>query len=324
MKIRTRGRLNFKRITRVLADRLVGTPFDRALRLAQRRGTDEFVFGWNRGLGDVALGLVPLFARIRAALPHARIVVYTRADLEDAFLMAGVDHLVLVPDLERGAPLDVRDYARETGQPLSETATVFADPDPTRWLDGRRQAFPPALSWDGGWNAQADHLLAPADVITIGAHVHSETAQHYGYVKDWPAANWRALFQAFPPGDGIRFVLFGNAASSEFTQSNIVDLRGRTRFLELLAVIRCRCRILIAPDSGVLTAAYYLAQDFPLDILSLWSDPRQGILKQDCPSPNHRLVHVPLIGAGEDVRNIGVDGVRRELAAAIDRARGAA
>jgi hypothetical protein len=69
------------------------------------------------------------------------------------------------------------------------------------------------------------------------------------------------------------------------------------------------------PRRGVLTAAYYLADDFPLDVISLWSDPRQGILKQDCPSPNPRLRHVALRGRDEDVRNLSVD----EVAAALER-----
>ncbi len=322
LNMRTRGRFNLKRLSRVLADRLVGTPFDRALKAAQTGGAREFVFGWNRGLGDVALGLVPLFARIRAAIPGSRIVVFARADLEDALRMAGVDEIVVVPGLVRGDRIDPRRCAARTGRRLSATAVVFADPDPTRWLDGRRQEFPPELAWSDAWGRSADRLIAAEPSrITIGAHVHSETAQHYGYVKDWPAASWGAVFDALAADDGVRFVLFGNEATPLFEQPNVVDLRGRTGFLELIAVVRRRCRILIAPDSGILTTAYYLAQDFPLDIVSLWSDPRQGILKQGCPSPNPRLVHVPLVGAGEDVRNIEATEVRRVLGDAIARAR---
>lgn len=115
----------------------------------------------------------------------------------------------------------------------------------------------------------------------------------------------------------MRWLLFGHAATTRFTQANVVDLRGRTGFLDLMAVLRTRCRILVAPDSGVLTAAYYLEGSVPLDIVSLWSDPRQGVLKQGCPSPNPRLRHVSLIGAGEDVRNLTVDTVANAVAAAL-------
>jgi hypothetical protein len=120
----------------------------------------------------------------------------------------------------------------------------------------------------------------------------------------------------------VRFVLFGHAADAPFGDANVVDLRGRTTFLELMSVIRNRCRVLVAPDSGVLTAAYYLDDAFPLDVISLWSDPRQGVLKQGCRSPNPMLRHVAIEGAGEDVRNIDVDTVAAALDRAIAGARG--
>ena len=317
MKIRTRGRFSVKRWARILADRARGTEFDRALRAAASERRRRFVFAWTRGLGDVALGLVPLFMRIRRSDPASRIEVFTRSDLADTFALAGVDCVHVVPGLARGTPVDVRAEARRAGIELPISAVVFDDPDPTRWLDGRRREYPPELRWQPRWNALADGLVpvAPGEV-TVGAHVSSETAQYYGYVKDWPADKWDALFARFPATRRVRWLLFGNARAPAFARDNVVDLRGRTSFLALLAVIRNRCRVLVAPDSGVLTAAYYLAEAFPLDVVSLWSDPRQGILKQECPSPNPRLRHVALRGAGEDVRNLAVD----EVAAAIEAA----
>lgn len=320
MKFRTRGRFNVKRLSRILADRVRGTPFDRALRGARRAQRNVFVFGWNRGLGDVALGLAPLFARIRAHVAGSRIIVYTRADLADAFALTGVDEVHVVTGLARGAAIDPVAAAAQARVALPPSATVFADPDPTRWLAGRRREYPPALRWNPGWNAKADRLLPDlGGAVAIGAHVNSETGTYYGYVKDWPDAAWRELFARFPDSRNVRWILFGNDATAGFDQPNVVDLRGRTDFMELLAVLRTRCRILVAPDSGVLTAAYYLADDFPLEIVSLWSDPRQGVLKQGVPSPNPRLRHVPLLGAGEDVRNISVDSVERAVTAALDR-----
>ncbi len=320
MRFRSRGRFNLKRWSRAVSDRVRGTPFEREVAVAQRAGRHDFVFGWNRGLGDIALGLVPLFARIRASDPRARIVVFTRADLADAFRLTDADEVHVVATATRGPAIDVAAAAASAGVALPAAATVFADPDPTRWLDGRRQVFPPALRWDPAWNARADRL-APAlpGAIDIGAHVSSETAQHYGYVKDWPAAAWRELIARFPAARGVRWLLLGNEAAPPFAQDNVVDLRGRTAFLDLLALVRARCRVLVAPDSGVLTAAYYLAQDFPLEIVSLWSDPRQGILKQGCASPNPSLAHVPLVGRGDDVRNLACDDVARAVAAALDR-----
>ena len=309
---RTRGRLNPKRFTRALSDRVRGTAFDRTLRDAVRSGRHRFVFGWNRGLGDIALGLVPLFLRIREADPCARIEVVTREDLAQPFELAGVDAIHVVASLARGQPVDLSSIA-------GPDAVAFADPDPTRWLEGRRREHPPRLSWRPQWNALADLVADDRNVVTVGAHVASETAQYYGYVKDWPAERFAALFSRFP--ENVRFVLFGNEARSTFTQPNLVDLRGRTSFLELLSVLRNRCRILVAPDSGVLTAAYYLDETFPLDVISLWSDPRQGVRKQGCDSPNALLRHVAIDGAREDVRNIAVDTVALALERAIAAAR---
>ena len=321
MRLRTRGRFSVKRIARVLSDRFYGTDFDRALRAAQRAGRNQFVFCWNRGLGDIALGLVPLFARIRARIPGARIIVLTRPGLEDAFRLAHVDELHVLSGLVRDAPIDAAQVAENAGSAVARGALVFTDPDPTRWLEGRRQEFPPSLLWDDAWNALADRFLpASSGELIIGAHVNSETAQHYGYVKDWPTTSWQALFARFSDMANVRWVLFGHAATPAFVHRNVIDLRGRTTFLELLAIIRTRCRILVAPDSGVLTAAYYLAQDFPLDIVSLWSDPRQGILKQACPSPNVGLRHNALLGAADDVRNLTIDTVETAIHAAIRNA----
>lgn len=311
MRLRTRGRLNLKRLSRALDDRLRGTPFDRALRAAQRSGRRDFVFGWNRGLGDIALGLVPLFARIREAIPASRITVFTRADLAEPFALTDADSVHVVPGLARGAHVDLSSAALPAG------AVLFADPDPTRWLEAERAPYPPALRWDDRWNALADPLLPPGGIV-IGAHVSSETAQYYGYVKDWPAAAWQSLFARFPAATGVRWALFGNARTPPFAQGNVIDLRARTSFLELMAAIRARCRVLVAPDSGVLTAAYYLAGDFPLDVVSLWSDPRQGIRKRGCASPNPSLRHVALTGRGEDVRNLTVTEVSNAVAATLE------
>ena len=106
MKLRSRGRFNVKRWTRLLADRVRGNEFERALRSARDRGSHDYVFCWNRGLGDVALGLVPLFARIRAQDPDSRIIAFTRAELAEIFTLAGVEGLHIVAGLSRGEPFD--------------------------------------------------------------------------------------------------------------------------------------------------------------------------------------------------------------------------
>lgn len=311
---------SLKFLARRFADRAFGTAFDRTLAHVHRDARAEFLFFWNRGLGDIALGLVPLFLRIRAQVPRARIAILTREELRAPFELVGVDDLYVVPKLEREARVDIRRAAPELGLDLDRFAAIFEYPDPNRWLAGRRTEYPPALAWNPRWDTLVSRFPAISrDRIVIGAHVNSETAAYYGYVKDWPAESWRQLLPRFGEASGVQWVLFGNRAEPGMGGPNVLDLRGRTSFAELMSLIKNRCRVLVAPDSGVLTMAYYLDAKFPLDVISLWSDPRQGILLQGCPSPNPQLRHTALESPEEDIEKLPIDEVERALRAAIER-----
>ena len=311
---------SLKSIARRLSDRAFGTAFDHALARSRHERRNAFLFYWNRGMGDVALCLVPLFARIRREAPGARIAVITREELKEPFELTGIDEVHVIPGLQREARIDLSRACAALGIDFDAFGTVFDYPDPNRWLEGRRHEYPPTLSWNPKWDIHADRALTVLrERIVIGAHVHSETAGYYGYVKDWPAAAWQALFARFGEADDVHWVILGRTTEQPYEGANISDLRGRTDFAELMSIIKNRCRLLVAPDSGVLTMTYYLDVAFPLDVISLWSDPRQGILRQACRSPNPLLRHVPLYGAREDVRNLPVavveSAVRTSLAA---------
>jgi ADP-heptose:LPS heptosyltransferase len=307
-------------LARRLADRTFGTEFDRALARARTDSRKRFLFFWNRGLGDIALGLVPLFLRIRAELPGAKIEVVTREELRQAFDLVGIDGLHVIRDLQREARVRLAVAAPGLGIALDRYCAIFEYPDPNRWLVGRRHEFPPALPWIRAWDPLARGLCDRADGrVVIGAHVHSETASYYGYVKDWPTERWAEILRRFGDDSRVQWVLLGNRADARLEGPNVLDLRGRTGFAELMALIKNRCRILIAPDSGILTMAYYLDAPFTLDVISLWADPRQGILLQDCPSPNPRLNHVALRSPGEDIRRLAVEDVEKALREAIAR-----
>jgi hypothetical protein len=62
---------------------------------------------------------------------------------------------------------------------------------------------------------------------------------------------------------------------------------------------------------------YYIEASFTLDVVSLWSDPRQGVLKQKVPSPNPLLRHIPLIARDKDLGNIDVETVMHSLFSGI-------
>ena len=310
---------SLKFLARRFADRTFGTAFDRALQRARDDSRQRFLFFWNRGLGDIALGLVPLFLRIRHELPGAKIEVVTREELRTAFELTGIDALHVVKDLRRESRVNLVEAAPGLGIALDRYAAVFDYPDPNRWLDGKRREYPPTLPWNRAWDALVARFPeVREDGVVIGAHVNSETASYYGYVKDWPAESWAELMRRF--GDSrVQWVLFGQRAEAPLQGANVVDLRGRTSFAELMSLVKNRCRLLVAPDSGILTMAYYLDTPFEVDVISLWSDPRQGILLQDCASPNPRLRHVALQGPGEEVRRLPVEDVEKALREAIAR-----
>lgn len=309
-----------RQVLRRLGDRLRGTEFDRAIARAAREPRDGVLVFWNRGLGDVVLALVPLFERIRQRVPGARITVLTRAELAEPFLLAGVDDVRVIPGLERNARITPQEVRAAIGRDPGRFGAVLLELDPTRWLRGERDRFPPRLRWNEAWDALAAAAVpeAPGRRL-IGAHVSAETGGHYSYVKDWPAERWRELIGRFAGDDTIRWVLFGHRREPSLDLPNVADLRGQTGFLEMMAIVKNRCRALVGPDSGILNTAYYIDAASPLALVSLWSDPRQGILQQGSPSPNPLLVHVPIVGRDEDVRNIGVDDVEHALRQAMER-----
>ena len=112
-------------------------------------------------------------------------------------------------------------------------------------------------------------------------------------------------------------VLLGQGRDPPLEGRSVIDLRGRTGFLAMLALVRTRCAALVAPDGGILNAVYFLDAGFPVTVVSLWSDPRQGLLKARARSPNPELVHVPLVGEGDDVRRIAPADVLAALEIAL-------
>ena len=65
------------------------------------------MLAWNRGLGDIALGLYAIVHRIKKMIPDARITFATRGDLLQGFsLLKGVN-VIEIPDWKRGEKFDL-------------------------------------------------------------------------------------------------------------------------------------------------------------------------------------------------------------------------
>jgi Glycosyltransferase family 9 (heptosyltransferase) len=307
-----------------ILNRLLGNEFERLLKRAAKRNATRFLIYWNRGLGDIALGLYAVFDRIGTSVPNAHITVVTRAELEQPFALFDVDRIVVAPGLARGSQETPIEVLERLGIDRGDFDAILERVDPTKWVAGQIGTVTPRLKW----KAEYDNLWQKFDLlrgheICIAAHVNSETGRYYGYVKDWPSDRWRALFTRLET-PGMRVVLFGHDRDQRVDSPAVIDLRGQTTFLEMLSIIKNRCAILIAPDSGVLSMAYYLDCAFAITVISLWADPRQGILKQRVASPNPMLRHYPLCGADNKVSRIEVSEVIGIVEAALSSAKNSA
>ncbi len=274
-------------------------PLDQRIRKAAAANKKRFLICWNRGLGDIPLGLYALVFRIRKWIPDAEITFLTRPNLAEGFALLEGVRVKVDPTWVRGQPYSTKSVT------LSDFDEVILHPDPTGWLQWQLGQLTPKLLWKKEWES---HSLDP-EKIYIGVHVETET--QYAYEKNWPTASWRTLFAALPQEWGI--LLFGSAAKTPFEGDHIVDLRGKTSLIEMLSLIKNHCRHLIVPDSGVLSLIYYIDASFPLHVISLWADPEQGVLRQGVSSPNPQLLHTPLIAPAGDLSQLRVEEVLHAL-----------
>jgi ADP-heptose:LPS heptosyltransferase len=254
-------------------------PLDQILKKASKQGYKTILIPWNRGMGDIALGLYAIVHRVRTFIPDAKITFITRPDLQEPFqLLSGVDVLV-DPTMKRGASY--------TLSSLLLYDIILENADPSHWVAWQRGTLVPKMEWNRSWDDLYHRFHLPEGCV--GAHVHCET--NYYFERNWPAEKWQDLFSSLKQP----IILFGLKKEPVFTHPHLFDLRGETSPLEILSIIKNRCVSLVAPDSGVLGLTYFLNIPFPLKVVSLWADPNHGILKQNVPSPNPLLEHTAVI-----------------------------
>lgn len=286
-------------------------PLDALLKRAKKVQHKRFLICWNRGLGDIPLGLYALTHRIRQFIPDATITFATRKDLADGFKMLDNVSTLIDPEWKRGALFDVKSTLIKANLTPSDFDVILEKPDPTRWLMWQLGKLVPKLSWNPAWDFLHERFSLQPMTSYLGVHVQTET--QYAYEKNWPIDFWNELFQKAIHEKGVKILLFGFAPNPVFEGPGIIDLRGKTSLFEMLAVIKNRCRYLLVPDSGVLSMAYYMNVSFPIDIVSLWADPKQGVLKQNVSSPNPFLRHIPLIAQDKDLRTVKTSTVLQSL-----------
>ncbi len=290
---------------RQLLEKFGPNPFDLLLKRAQKKGLKKILLTWNRGLGDVPLGIYAMKERIYSYIPDAEISFLTRQDLVPGFELLNEGKIFFSPSWKRGVPFNLSHTLEEIGLKEENFDLIIENPNPTKWVKWQLGNLTPKLTWDVKGDLLAEKFSLKGKYL--GVHVHSETT--YGYQKNWDEKRWRSFFEKWAKASDIPVILFGFRKDPEYKMENLVDLRGQTSLFEMLSIIKNYCSHLVVPDSGVLSIVYYLNTSFPIKIVSLWADPHQGVLKQNVSSPNKELIHVPLIGENKDIHAISEDEV---------------
>lgn len=287
---------------RTIARILLPNPLDKMIQKVARRGGKRILLGWNRGLGDIALGLYAIVHRIRSIIPDAEIVFATRENLLDGFSMLEGVRTIGMAAWKRGEPY----FLGGAGFDL-----VIQKPSPTDWCRWQRGKLTPRLKWDIKNELLFEKFGLSDEYTYVGVQVSAETS--YGLWRNWPIERWQELFDRLESMGRVKVLLFGFGSEPKFSHPNLVDLRGKTTLFELLSIIKNRCWGLVLPDSGISSMTYYLDCAFSLRFVSLWGDPNHGILKQGVASPNPMLVHIPLVAKKRDLSTVSADQVVEAL-----------
>ncbi len=293
-----------------LFDLLRPNPFDALLRKMAKEDKSRFLIVWNRGLGDIPLGLYALVYRIRSYIPHASIAFLTRRDLAETFAMLDDVRVYIGSTWERGKEFDVAETLKEHSLSPNLFDVILEKPDPSRWLKWQLGTLTPELHWQEKWDELCEKYHLDPKARYVGAHVQTET--NYASWRDWPLSSWQQLFEKCV-ADGKKVLLFGFSKHPPFNLDGVIDLRGETPLFELISIIKNHCEAIVVPDSGVSSMVYFLKEEFPLKHISLWADPNMGILKQNVASPNPKLEHIPLKGKDKDISTISPDEVYGHL-----------
>lgn len=256
-------------------------PLEVIIKKAKKKNKKNFLFCWNRGLGDIPLGLYAICKKIKENIYDAKITFLIREDLKEGFLLFKEADFIIAKGWERGKRYKLKE------KKLNGFDEIIKYPDPNYWVKWQIGKLTPKLYWENDLdNLHKKFNLDERDYI--GVQVSSDTT--HSPWRDWPRDKWELLFNELK---NKKILIFGKKIDKNFNLPNILDLRGKTSFLDVLSIIKNRCSQVILPDGGILSILYYLNVDFPIKVISLWCDV-QGVLKQNVSSPNKGLIHLPI------------------------------
>lgn len=271
-------------------------PFDRSLVQWKNEGKRRFLIVWNRGLGDIPLSLYAMVVRLRYAIEGAEITFFTRPSLVEGFAMLEGARTIPCEGLTRRG-----EYRLSDEVDLNAYDVVIEDLDIKHNFQWQIGGLVPRLQWDPSWDRLSEPFELPERAI--GVHVQTETDLFYDRDRSFKVKKWNEIFEMLNR-EGATPVLFGMQPDSDYAQNDIIDLRGKLNLYTLLSLVKNRLHGMIAPDSGILCFTYFLGEDFPLHLCSIWGAPNQGIRKQGSPSPNRLMKHTILSGKDKNVHAI--------------------
>lgn len=292
---------------RTLSRFFLPNPLDRILNKLKKKSGKKILLSWNRGLGDIALGLYAVVYRIRTLIPDAEITFLARENLREGFSLLEGIHLLVAPGWKRGESISISKALFELQIDPNTFDRIIDNLSPTDWVSWQRGNLVPRLKWNSSYDALWEKFALPQEFTYIAVQVSAET--NYGLWRNWLVSQWQELFARLEKMPNIKVILLGFGSEPVFSYANILDLRGKTTLFELLSILKNRCKAAILPDSGILSMIYYLDASFPLHLISLWADPNHGILKQAVASPNPSLKHNSLIGSHRDLSTVSADAV---------------
>jgi hypothetical protein len=169
-------------------------PLDRMLKKAAKKGCKTILIPWNRGMGDIALGLYAIVHRIKTFIPDAEVTFLTRQDLAEPFELLHGARALVDPLMKRGAEVQL-----PHGLPTFDL--VIDNADPSYWVAWQRGSLVAKMEWNEAWDQLHRRFDLPEKCL--GAHVHCETG--YYFERNWPYDKWHELFSL-----GLKRSLFLN------------------------------------------------------------------------------------------------------------------
>src|SRR3989338_3724840 len=103
-----------------------------------KRGGKKILLGWNRGLGDIALGLYAMVHRIRELIPEAEITFLTRPNLREGFTLLEHTKVLVAPEWKRGQAQSVKKTLQQLQTDPKAFDLIIENPSPTDWVRWQR------------------------------------------------------------------------------------------------------------------------------------------------------------------------------------------